>query len=409
MKAFSISIVATKLIAKELKKKGIILNNDQMARLEKQLKKRPFNNSEINLGLNEEQERIIKNIVGEKLTINLGNEKELNDLFHDYLLIVKDEYPKMVEETTRIIYSSAMRNMKYMLRNQRKMIKGLIKRLKKDWGKPLDLIEAYIKISYEAGDEFNQTYRKEAAESQDFIFEVLTRLHARACQIASEVLVLLENGFADGAHARWRTIHEIAVVASFIKEFGNEVAERYLLYENIESYRASLKYQEHYQALGDDPFPQHELNSMKETYEDLIQRFGDSFSKPYGWASSVFGDKPPKFADIEKLSELSHWRPYYKLASNNIHADPKGIMFKLGLLGNPNDILLAGPSNMGLTDPAHGTVISLGIITTTLINTRPTFDSIVISNILLSLQTQIGEECLKVQRSIEKREKKYSK
>jgi len=62
-----------------------------------------------------------------------------------------------------------------------------------------------------------------------------------------------------------------------------------------------------------------------------------------------------------------------------------------------------------LTDPAHGTVISLGIITTTLINTRPTFDSIVISNILLSLQTQIGEECLKVQRSIEKREKKYSK
>jgi hypothetical protein len=43
---------------------------------------------------------------------------------------------------------------------------------------------------------------------------------------------------------------------------------------------------------------------------------------------------------------LDYLRPYYKLASHNVHAQPKGILFKLGLVQN-QDILLAGPSNYG--------------------------------------------------------------
>ena len=71
-------------------------------------------------------------------------------------------------------------------------------------------------ISRESGDLFNESFGK----NNDQVFFVLWRLHARSCQITMEILALLKSGFADGAHARWRTLHEIAVTALFIKQQG---------------------------------------------------------------------------------------------------------------------------------------------------------------------------------------------
>ncbi len=85
-------------------------------------------------------------------------------------------------------------------------------------------------------------FNDDDAKEGDFVFDVVIRLHARACQIASEVLKLLKSGFADGAHARWRSLHEVAVVALFIHKHGNDVAEKYLLHDVVESYRAATQY-----------------------------------------------------------------------------------------------------------------------------------------------------------------------
>jgi hypothetical protein len=212
---------------------------------------------------------------------------------------------------------------------------------------------------------------------------------------------LLKSGFADGAHARWRSLHEIAVVASFIKTHGNEVAERYLLHDNIESYKAATLYQKYYQALGDEPISQDEYDSVKAVRDKLVARFGSSYKNNYGWASSALDKDDPTFSDIEEDSGLDHLRPYYKLASHNVHANPKGVMFRLGLLGNTQNILLAGPSNFGFTDPAQGTAISLGLITVTLLTSKPTIDNLVLSNVLLKFESEIGEEFFRVQKEIE--------
>jgi hypothetical protein len=264
-----------------------------------------------------------------------------------------------------------------------------------------DLLEAFWVLAYEAGDKFNNDFRKDEAKAGNYVFECLTRLHARACQIASEVISLLKGGFADGAHARWRSLHEIAVVASFIKTHGNDVAERYLLHDNIESYKAACLYNKYYEVLQDEPIPQDEFDSIKKIRDDLIARFGSPFKNNYGWASTVLSNDDPNFSDIERNSGLDHLRPYYKLASHNVHANPKGIMFKMGLLGNSQDILLAGPSNFGFTDPAQGTVYSLGLVTITLITTKPTIDNLVLSNIILSFGSEIGDEFYRVQKEIE--------
>ena len=53
-------------------------------------------------------------------------------------------------------------------------------------------------------------------------------MHARACRTGYEILTLLDAGLASAAHARWRSLHEVAAVAFFVKEHGPETAERYL-------------------------------------------------------------------------------------------------------------------------------------------------------------------------------------
>ena len=156
--------------------------------------------------------------------------------------------------------------------------------------------------------------------------------------------------------------------------------------------------------MGDEPIPQDEYESIERVRNELIARFGNPYKNNYGWAASALSKNDPNFSDIEESSGLDHLRPYYKLASHNVHANPKGVLFRLGLLGNTQNILLAGPSNYGFTDPAQGAAYSLALVTVTLITTKPTIDNLVLSNVLLRFETEIGEEFFKVQMEIEERD-----
>jgi hypothetical protein len=49
-------------------------------------------------------------------------------------------------------------------------------------------------------------------------------------------------GYASGAHARWRTLHEIAVVALFIAQEDNSTAERYVHHRFVKSYEDAVEY-----------------------------------------------------------------------------------------------------------------------------------------------------------------------
>ena len=273
--------------------------------------------------------------------------------------------------------------------------------LSQRWGKALDLLKMFVVIAAEAGEDFNNEFRPSASEDGDLVFDVLTRLHARSCQIANEVLTLLRAGYADGAHARWRTMHEIAVVGLFINEHGEDTAERYLLHNAVESYRAALQYKRHYARLGYEPITDEELSHLQSTYERLLDRFGRPYGNSYGWAAQALGNLNPYFSDIEQAVGLEHWRPHYKFASHNVHANSKGILSKLGLYSGGPELLLAGPSVMGFTDPAHGAAVSLLQITTSLLTTRPNIDRLCVCKILSTLAGEIGETFLSIQKGQE--------
>ena len=270
---------------------------------------------------------------------------------------------------------------------------GFERRLRQVWGRALDLLTMLLVGAVEVGGDFAERFGTTASQEQDYGVAVLMGLHARACQVGFEILTLLESGYADGAHARWRTLHEIAVVAFFLKKHGNEVAERYRLHEAIESYRAACQYREYSKALGLKPINDREFAELKSAQESLVRRFGPSFKSDYGWASDALKNKKPTFADIAREVDLDYAGPYYRLASHNVHANPKGITVKLGLGLHPRhtNVLLAGPSNAGLADPGHGTAISIVQVTVALLTTRPNFERLVMLQALSHLRDEIGE------------------
>lgn len=263
------------------------------------------------------------------------------------------------------------------------------------WKEPLDLLELFLLKTIDLGNDFNQKYRPEAAKNNDLVFEALTRLHGRACQVGHEILTLLKCGYAEGANARWRTLHEITVTSYFIKEHGNEMAERYLLYDYIESYRSISEYlrdpelyKRHKQLLGDElPSPE-EMKELEEVKNKLCNRFGKEYSQSYGWAADGT-KKKMTFQELEKEVGIDHLRPYYKMANISIHAGSKGIMFSLG--SPDSTIIPVGPSNMGHADPGMNTVISLLNMTVALLNTRPDIDHIVILNAMSLLADEVKD------------------
>ena len=265
----------------------------------------------------------------------------------------------------------------------------------------MDLLDLVIALSTEAGTEFNRKVRNEAVGSSDAVFEALIRLHAKACQVSGEVLALLRAGFADGAHARWRSLHEISVVASFIREHGQELAERYLLHEKIQQYKLACDYEKFFDRLDFEPLSKETSDNLKVQCDELIARFGDAFKNDYGWAASAIGSHRPTMSDIEQHVQLDHMRPYYRMASDNVHPNSHGAYFRLGLHSSQDKVLLAGPSNLGLADPGHSTAISLLQVTTNLLVTESIFDCVVTIKVLSELTNEVGEAFLKVHQELE--------
>jgi hypothetical protein len=283
-----------------------------------------------------------------------------------------------------------------LLGGDREFREGFEARLRDRWGQALQLAEVLRLVALEAGMSFHQRHQP---ASGDWVYAALVRLHARGCLIGSEIVTLLRSGHASGAHARWRALHELAVVAFFLKKHGQEVARQYLLHDAVASYRALADYQRFARELNYEPFSEAEMLEIRRRRDELCKAFGHKYGEDYGWAAQTFGFAP-NFRQIEDDVDLAKWRPYYRWASHSIHAGPKALRFDLGML-DPDALMLAGPSNAGLADPGHSMCISLGQITTALLSLRPDLGDVVVMQFLLGLADAAGEAFIAAHRAQE--------
>ena len=336
-------------------------------------------------------------LASEDLTINSA----------DLMVEVTKMIPDLAEEIAKAVITNIKKRYKSTVNANKRTQREFEKKHVALWEEPLRLFELFISMAREAGDICNHRLRNDSLISSEASIEALTRLHAKACQTSSAILILLQSGYADDAHARWRSLHEIAVVGDFLVQGGDELAQRYLLHDTIQRYKLACALRDHADRINEVPLTQSEFDQLESDHSDLISCFGKPFGKDYGWAASALGNNDPNLSNIEFSVKSNHWRPYYKMASSNIHPNAHGIYFRLGLSKESDNVLLAGPSNFGVTDPGHLTAVSLLNITVSLLMLEPTIDDFVHSAILQHLADEVSESFLHVNRMVEEQAKSH--
>jgi hypothetical protein len=272
-------------------------------------------------------------------------EAEIDSLHTRFTDFLENRFPDLLQSIVADLAERMLptlnREWPAQARSTARELRGFEKRLHHRWGLAIDRLQMFVALARELGESTIAAFPEHKDPPQPHLLDVLVRIHARACQVAEEVICLLSAGFADGAMARWRTLHEIAVVALFLSEHGESLAERYVDHQAVESLWAANDYQRCCHRLGYEPLSEAEMAELAAAVDDTVKRYGPRFKTQYGWAAEVLGNGRPTFSDIERSVHIDHFRAHYRMASHNVHANPKGVFFKLGLLSEV-DALLAG-------------------------------------------------------------------
>ena len=323
----------------------------------------------------------------EELAQSATSEEELDSLAN----AIPEQVQELLGHLPDQLLSSIQEKAREGLEERRAHHAEFVERNISRWQKGFDQLELLIEIAIEAGESFNQRLRPDAVQQGDVLFDVVVRLHAKGCLIGKEILALLKNGFADGAHARWRALHELSVTAMFLAKHGADAALSYTDFEFVEAYKGAAQLNRYESRINASGYSEDEMREFKSQYDAVIAKHGADFGKPYGWAEKFLAKGRPTFFALEEDAGLDHWRPYYKWASQSIHANVKAIRYSLGLCEAVGDVLQVGPSNSGMTDPAHSTAISLLQLTCTTLFLSPNLDDVVAAKMLSTLSDQIGE------------------
>ncbi len=173
-------------------------------------------------------------------------------------------------------------------------------------------------------------------KQKQFTFLALQHIHGRVCQQFAEVLCLMENGFADGAYARWRSMYELCCAAIFISEQGEQIAKQYI-------------------------------------------EFSKTDNQNFKWTNGAKLDglkRIKSFSDLQSQCHIAEiWKPQYKLACSIIHPTPQGTMGRLSNADNFNCVPV-GQSNFGISTPAEHSAISLAWTTNIFLTVFPYMDGL---------------------------------
>ncbi|MDI1351595.1 MAG: DUF5677 domain-containing protein [bacterium] len=278
--------------------------------------------------------------------------EELGDKAHK--LEAKETITLIVDKLFILITSKEIETIDHLNNDNDQFIKRNYQRWKSGFYK----LEMLRQISLEAGMEFQKQFLKYPQYESDPLLGVLMRHHANACRITGEIIVLLKNGYADGALARWRTLFEILITCLVIKKYGKEAAEDYIKHGIVKSVEGMQEYKKTAKDMNLEPYDENELEEAIN-----LKNFLSNGKEYHQWATNYAGA-----SKLEKLREhvgMSKWSHNYKLASKDVHADYSEMMSLFAMSEAKKDLLLAGPSNSGMVEPSSMTAVTFAQITAT--------------------------------------------
>lgn len=254
----------------------------------------------------------------------------------------------------------------------------------------LDFLDPFIEFNNWIGENFYFKYRKIIKDYNERLkVDTLIEIHCRACQIASEVKLLVRNGYADGALARWRSLHELCITFLFLFDNDTDVLHMYLDYEIIEAYKKMNRYDGSLPKIGWRPTSTKTRKDLEDERKQLILKYGKEFGDEYGWTMKVLPKGSRHIRGIEDSVQQDHLRGVYSWASENVHAGVSGNKNRLGLTGKNKNKFLRGSSPDGIFDPVQFATYSLVEMSGTLLDMEDSALNKMYIELLLDMQKML--------------------
>ncbi|MCV4285363.1 DUF5677 domain-containing protein [Pseudomonas capsici] len=218
------------------------------------------------------------------------------------------------------------------------------------WGKAADQLNILGHLLIEWNGAASEL--KNGAYANSHTALALNRIILRAYNIVGEILVLARAGYADGALARWRSLHEICVIAMFLSKKSDKCAKMYLAHSIIDELRLAEPSYKNITTGTKNASNEKYLNYLKKQKIQLIESFGPAFAKDLGWAAVELGRTKITFRELESIVEMEILRRGYQHANNAIHGGALAALTRisLGMTIEYNDKL----------SPAFGCEVAMG-------------------------------------------------
>ena len=313
-----------------------------------------------------------------------------------------------IDSCATIVYKSLCKDWPEQRIFERTEMQGFRDRLQLRWCKGLDPLWMLLTCAREINGNFLNKLQRSKAKTGLLRRHVLILLHMRACQTTMEIISLLEDGLADGAFARWRTLYEIGVVASLIDILGDDIAQRYLDHDCVAMKRALENALKHDDANSVSSVSKRIQGETTRDYEEVISKYGPHFNSNYGWVSHHLRIKNPTFQDLEVAAGGNALPPIYKWASFKVHASASGLLRNVGDLSDEMYTLI-GASNAGIEEPAVNTAYSLTQVTSLLYGNTNKLDDMIELATLCKLRDQVTNECTRAARKLDREERQERK
>jgi hypothetical protein len=298
---------------------------------------------------------------------------------------------RMARKAGRATASSLIASAPEMLVQRASNEAAFMQRTYLRWRKAFDLLDAIWVSCEETGRSFNDYHRPQAVQNADHVFEALAYLNAKALLVSAEMICLMKGGFADGALARWRTIYELNVIATLLRQEGEHLAVRYLAHSRVQAWER-IKHSVDVDELDTED------QKTKDAADAAMVRFGSDMRHLYGWACTITARERPTFSSIEQLVEHEHGRPIYKAASQHIHSNHRLSHELLGMSEATSKGLLVGASNSGMVTPLVLCGFSLVESTSMLILQHPNIDRSAIILALMRLARKMDRLAKRLER-----------
>jgi hypothetical protein len=251
-----------------------------------------------------------------------------------------------------------------------------------EWGPAIDGLDLLIALVYDAAEEWRSSYGE-----AELGIRSRRRAALAACtgaiNSANDVSALIVRGCGTAAFARWRTLHELNVVARILRISSDDVLERYLDREDLRYHDSVLRLHRAWKdGRLEGSVPREAVLKARDMKVALTNKYGAWFLGDFGWAHELLyesnpayrerfdlDERPsgPRFSELQAYADLREYALDYIISSTAIHASPALAGFLIHAHREPK----AGPSLYGLGFPGSATAVALADVTSWLLEACP--------------------------------------